>query len=252
MITATRLLTQDIDVDALNQGLTNAQYLQLQNEAYQDMYAKLNLFRTAFLATAAVAGVGGVVTIVNSDKQSDSAAGLFEINSLELGTPTAVASATTPAQGAGTELERTEVSEILWLQKHRSKAGLPKKAGWYRKEASDLSNEASKGLWTVFWYPVLPVAATPTLVSAIASGYVKKYPAALTGTTATTDIADLDLMQTNWLVRITAARAIPLLDSGDQEFLAAIAAPLPDDMKALAMTQSRLLKPRPKPSEEAV
>lgn len=228
-LTEIQLLTQDQDPDVANQGLLSSERLSTLNGVYYDWYAQFGKGKTQYDLDLLVANTVTGVFLYNTSLGT-----FYDISSLEFN-PTQIGAT---GYGTGTVLERCEPGEIEYLQGIRPANGIPSRASWWRDEKN------GPFYITVWPTPVTSVAASIKKIG----GWVKKYPTALLGG-ADSPICGEE--EARLMARAAAVRCYSLIDSDDQAYLEQLAAPLPAAWKALAFKQERLLKPRPRTTDEA-
>jgi hypothetical protein len=230
-----RLLAEDTDPDAANQGLTAAQWLALINEAYYDLYELLGKARVQYVDSLTI----DVSVTLASPRYSlaTSSAVLYDLLALEYFQ--AAGAITTISEGDGTPLERMDPQEIRWLQKKKGTTGNPVYAGWARQEGT--------GKFLSWFFPIMRDPAGLATVHYMLAGYVKAYPTALVGSTETPDFTDSESYD---LARIAAVRGCANL--GDYDLAGKLAEQLPDKMQALVRGLERYAKPRPEQLQGAV
>jgi len=234
VVSHARLLAQDTDPDAANQGLTPAQWLSLINESYYDLYELLGKARVQYVGASALLFPdmdGGTTTELVIASVS---ALLYDILSMEL-SPGSGSAVTVVTEGTGEPMDRMDPQEIRWLQRKKGTTGVPVYAGWTRQEGT--------GKFLAWLYPGY-VEATSHRAFA---GYAKLFPTALVGSTETPDLTDSESYD---LARIAAVRGCANL--GDYELAGQLAGQLPDKMSVLVRGLERYAKPRPEALQGAV
>lgn len=125
LVSLARLLAQDTDADAYNQGLSNSEWIDVVNDAYYDFYVEANKGKVEWLFPVATAAYDGSTSYQN--KLLKSVTGIYEIQALFL---------TDSREGEGVLLERCEPAEILYLQQRKTASGTPTRAGWALEEGT--------------------------------------------------------------------------------------------------------------------